>query len=62
MLDTFPAVKETKRNVGGRGSSDCFMDSGENAVRGREMVPLNMDVFPSNGGVLFRQVPFPPSN
>lgn len=33
---------------------------GGNAVRGREMVPLHMNVFPSNEGVLFCQVPPPP--
>lgn len=30
-----------------------FMSLGGNAVRGRKMVPLNPDVFPSNKGILF---------
>lgn len=53
MLDTSSPIKEIKKNVDGGGQSDYFMSLGGSAVKGRKMVPLNPDVFPSNEGVLF---------
>lgn len=38
---------------GRRGKSDYFMGLGGDAVRGRKMVPLNPNMFPSNEGILF---------
>lgn len=54
-------IKEIKENVEDRGKSYCFMSLHGNTVKGRKMLPLNPDVFPSNEGIfLVSQVPFSP--
>lgn len=52
MLNTSFPIKEIKKNVC-VGASDYFMSLGGSAMRGRKMVLLNPDVFPSNEGILF---------
>lgn len=42
-----------KEKCGRRDKIDYFMGLCGDAMRGRKMVPLNPDVFPSNNGILF---------
>lgn len=57
MLDTFPAVKETKRNVGGRGSRDDFMGSGGECCEGERNGPPSHECVSKQ-----RRCPFLPSS